>query len=1182
MATAVQIELMVDEKGAVSGVRAFDSAVKGSVGSVNTLDATLQKLNTHLDQIGQKGKSGLEHVSSGAHKAKEQLHLVTEELDIKLPRAFRGIVAESKIAQTALSAISTGIVGLGAIQIGTMVFSQLYEEANKIYEKFLDVDGAIKKFNDDAAVAASKKFYENAGIDQLNEDLKKASQQLDQLNTKKANSITWWQQALVGGAGTAAAYNPSLTGLDKSYFSTGDAAKKNASQGTIDQDELSIAEKKHQRILKAIEDTKLLSSAKAQGIAKDRIALEAENAIADEDRKYRVSVQTKLAKISERAEKKPGDTGYVPFPDKDTYKTETDDTKQRASVQFQARQYEVNREREQELRRLREEALESGLRGSALYAAQEAAAIESLKEKHIYSAQAVEAIHQKYYNEEVKRNNEQMLETEKIQRTAAMSGLSGIAKTRAEGAGRIADINSNPNLNDDNRAHRIAAASRQTDAEVAREERALADAIKQISDESATYQISGFARINSEASKKLDELQRKIKAVYGENPSGAGANLLQQGTAAIEKSAKDQRVELANKNAQETLQIEEQARIRSLSAEKQKTAAIQAEYDARLQKYQEELTKQEISADDYNRRVAAAAEERDAEMVAEAKAAREKMAGEFNSFFKSMDHPLQALATLGDKVAGQAAASLVQRIQQHGKGTSSTSSTSEGSAFGLFGNVFGMKKTKLPGIGADAKAEMPGTNSTHNTVDGIFSVSQATIHVGSAIFSGSMGGGSAVTTSGQAWSAPAGGTNLLTPSGITSGVGGGTTSTSASSDFSLNSSTGAVSGSLAAIGGAGSGSTAAAVPSFSTGSAGTAPTKKNLLGGALSEVKQGFGLFKQAKSTFGSGEGSSSTFSSGSNDLATVQHPSIDGQYDENGNFMSSASGATSSSSSTANMTNGASKTTRAMSAASGVLGVYSAYEGNGGVGGGLSGAMSGMQLGMSLGGPMGAAIGAIGGAIIGAIGFGGREKARVYDLKTVRPRLANDRDSYQQGSMDYLSAYADAQSLQTEAAKTTDQMGPAARSYYQDTIKPEIKQAEGKLTAEQRAGRSKYTVQAAQYDTGGIVDSFGDLATSPDHGLIHAQLGEFTVKPNVYQRNKSTLDALNAGASMDAVHANYRNAMQSNDAQRSSGGGDRTLNMNVHALDARGVAQFLDKYKHHIRAAVNDSHAENSGGGLA
>lgn len=241
------------------------------------------------------------------------------------------------------------------------------------------------------------------------------------------------------------------------------------------------------------------------------------------------------------------------------------------------------------------------------------------------------------------------------------------------------------------------------------------------------------------------------------------------------------------------------------------------------------------------------------------------------------------------------------------------------------------------------------------------------------------------------------------------------------------------------------------------------------------------------------------------------------------------------------------------MNAGQGALGLYSAYEGNGGVGGALKGAMSGAEMGAALAGPLGMVVGGIGGAILGAFGFGGREKARVYDLKTVRPRLANDRDSYQQGSMDYLSAYSDAESLQTEALKTTNAWGPGAHDYFNDTIKPEIIQAEGKLTAEQRAGRSQYTAQAAQYDIG------ADSVPGTGWAVIHKNE---RIIPS--DQNERITQALEDGGKMPVQAASM---------------GD--VHLHVHAIDAKGVAGFLDKYKHNIRSAVNDSYAENSGGGL-
>jgi hypothetical protein len=372
------------------------------------------------------------------------------------------------------------------------------------------------------------------------------------------------------------------------------------------------------------------------------------------------------------------------------------------------------------------------------------------------------------------------------------------------------------------------------------------------------------------------------------------------------------------------------------------------------------------------------------------------------------------------------------------------------------------------------------------------------------------------------------------------------------------------------IGGAGDSSMAAA-GNFTTGG-GTPPPRGAGLVGAVNNMGKGISLYKQAESDFSGGSGSGGSGSSDAGgDTAETQADPLSGTLNSDGSFTSDSSGSGDSS-------QGPSTADRVMSGAQGAVGLYSAYQGNGGVGGALSGAMSGMELGMAVGGPIGAAIGAGVGALVGAIGFGGREKARVYDLKTVRPRLKNDTDSFQQGSMDYLSAYSDMESAQTDANHTISKLGPAANSYYQDTIKPEISTAEQKLSREAKAGRSASTFSAAQYDTGGAIDDFGDLATSPDHGLVHAQLGEFVVKPNAYQKNKSTLDALNSGASMEDVANSYRSTMQSRDARSGSQGGDRTAHLHFHSPDAKGIRDIFMNNAHHVRAALNSSYGSYGG----
>jgi hypothetical protein len=1132
MATAVQIELLVDEKGAVSGVRVFDSAIKGTSGSVRQLGAELAAVGTRAAAAGNQTKAALDKTGVAALSSVEKTRLLTEEFGIRLPRAMVRLAAESKITQAAIGAIGPALIGLGAIQIGTMVFSQLVEGAQKLWRNYLSLNSAQKEYEEQLEKTKDEDYWNSHDIETTTLRIKEATAAARGYRTEaEAANKGGWGSILTGGPMAMG------VGLGMLYAAHKQAGLGVAQQQGLDKLTLEKAQEQHELTLLAIQATH--PDAKGRKLAENQ-----------EDYSYKRALNARLGNAT------PDDA----------------DAKEKALKDQIARQDASGGGRDaksqiEELARLREQALESGLRGVALYHAQEAAAIADLKTRDIDSTSAREYVHQKFHNEEMKRLEDQTRATEKIVRASTITGMSGIAKTQRQGEDRIAEVRDSDFEDVDASGHSAladqqrAAISRETDQQIAEEKRSLADYVNNLSDESATHQISGFVRINAEASKQIEELRRKIEAGYGKAPKigppsvdqAEGASLLQQGTAAIERNAADQRLELAQRNADETAQIEAEANVRSLSAEKQRTAAIEAEYRARTQKYEEELKAQEISDDDYNRRVAAAAEQRDADMVQASREAREKMAGEFDSFFKSLDHPAEALKSLGDKVAGQAAAMLVQRIQQHGQGAAATPATPEGGIIGLLtGGVF-TRGSKSAAAMQDAKAEMPRSHGAAGEKEKTFTVSQATIHIGSATFAGS----ALAQPGAPGWSAPSTSTSLLAPTAIHQ--------RSPYTGASVPASTSEASPAWG---------TGAGTSDFSTGSPGAAPTPVGGMGAVMGDLQQGTALARSGISLFNGSKGGGGE--TGSGDFAETQSASAPGQFDENGNFVSS--GSTTASASGGGMLGGGGVGANAMGAVSGGLGLFSAYEGNGGVGGALGGAMSGMKLGMALGGPVGAAIGAAAGAVIGAIGFGGREKARVYDLKQVRPRIGNDIDGYQQGSMDYLGAYADVQSLDQEAKHATNALGPAAQRYYQDTIKKEIKDAEGKLSAEQKAGRSQYTATAAQYDTGGPVNDFGDLATSPDHGLVHMQLGEFTVKPNVYQRNKSTLDALNAGASMDSIHRSYQAAMQSRDARRSSSGGDRTMNMNVHAIDSKGVIQFFNQYKHHMRAALNSSYAENSG----
>jgi hypothetical protein len=172
-----------------------------------------------------------------------------------------------------------------------------------------------------------------------------------------------------------------------------------------------------------------------------------------------------------------------------------------------------------------------------------------------------------------------------------------------------------------------------------------------------------------------------------------------------------------------------------------------------------------------------------------------------------------------------------------------------------------------------------------------------------------------------------------------------------------------------------------------------------------------------------------------------------------------------------------------------------------------------------------------------------------------VRPRIAGDLSSYQQGGMNYLDAYSDAQSLQMEADQTTKKMGSADHRYYSNTIVPELKQFMGKLTAEEKAGRSQYSASAASYAAGTSYVSETGYNLNHAGERIFSSVDNSAITKAVTEGNSTKMPVQTA--SMGDIH------------------------LHVHAIDARGVAGFLDKYKHNILSATNDARSENSGGGM-
>ena len=205
MATAVQIELMVDEKGAVTGFRSFNAEVKSGVVDVNSLDATLQKLNAHLDKLGQSAPRATKLYEQGMLSAREQTRLLSEEMGIHVPRAMQSVISKCPELAGAISKISGAMIGLGAIQIGGMIFEQAFKGAEKLWDKLTSLPKAVQDYMAEVEKSKNQDFGNTHSIETTRLRIDEASEALrrfrEEENRLQNNPQQGWRQIIpvVGG-----------------------------------------------------------------------------------------------------------------------------------------------------------------------------------------------------------------------------------------------------------------------------------------------------------------------------------------------------------------------------------------------------------------------------------------------------------------------------------------------------------------------------------------------------------------------------------------------------------------------------------------------------------------------------------------------------------------------------------------------------------------------------------------------------------------------------------------------------------------------------------------------------------------------------------------------------------------------------------------------------------------------
>lgn len=1096
MATAIQLELVVDEKGAVQGVRAFDASVKGTTSSVHQLNDELTKTAAHAD--------GLKQLERQFTANEGSIRTMNAEV-----RSLQGsIFGDTRAASEFLATLpkigeamelAFPVFGATAL-IGVLVMGA--QKIHEFYEKWIDVDGAVRKYQIDAMKAAQTKLFDEGAMESQIAMMGDLNAQIDELQSKQRNSYGLLTSLLLGSDAFP-------------HFSVKDAKDLGELLSQQQMNDLKLNQERYQARVSRSQDEQKVAEARVPeyqrpGIEKQydiRRAGYLQEFTARRDMIYGDAWNTGVDAWNKEHPREPQKQHVqIPADDGSLERQKAIDT---ADADFQAKELDRKRSNSEEIRRLNEQAIEARLQGEAQYYQKSQFQIEELERQGVKAAEAVGAVNALYDAQRLARLKQQELELEDIQMRAAMSGMTGVGKIQAEGQLQIGNVMGNDKLSPEEKSERVAAIHEQTNNQILQAERDFTQQIDALSDQSAEHQISGFARIRADAQKQLDALKKSYESATRDidvgTPEGAAAKAAygvqyQRGRSAINAGAGGQAADLARRNEEETEQIETQARAKLLSAEKQQTDAIQEEYNQRLAKYRDELNQQLISTEDYNRRVVAAGEEMQAELIDQARQAREKIAGELKGVISA--HPLQALQEEGSKLAAQAGAAMIQRIGTHYHVGMGGAGQSRGS---IFDRIAGIRNP-------DEHAETPGTRGL-GPVAGMMTLRSATIYItGTATIAG--GGGGVASAGGS----------IAIPNMASEGAGG----------FAP-----ALAGGGGGFGGAGAGGGGGFGGPLSGG--GSAPSTGGGVSGILHNIGAGVSTVRSIGAMFGKGGG-------GAAGGAGALEPQEVTLTDQIGGGNAPAAGASTTSAYGQSMLGGGMTASNTLGGIGAGVGLFSAFK-TGGFGGMMGGAMSGAELGMDVGGPIGAAIGAVGGAALGF--FGGGEQARVWWLKNGRNRLHGDMLQFEQGGMDYTSAYTDMEQLKYTASETLKKMGFTGERYYHDTVTGEISAAEAKLNREEKGGRSASPFSGAMFATG--IDSVPAML-SP---------GERVVPTDQNERITRAIE------SFPGLHSAYRDAMQTSAARASAQGGD-TYQLHIHALDAKSFNDMLKDNADGVRSATN------------
>src|ERR1700719_3124104 len=117
---------------------------ENSAQTVGQVEKNVESLGSAGAGTGDKVAGGMDKIHGHSLTALDNVRLLRDDIGIRIPRSMEKAIASSQAMMSVISGIGTGLLAIGAIDIGI----RIAEGLAKVYENYLSVDAAVDKYNE--------------------------------------------------------------------------------------------------------------------------------------------------------------------------------------------------------------------------------------------------------------------------------------------------------------------------------------------------------------------------------------------------------------------------------------------------------------------------------------------------------------------------------------------------------------------------------------------------------------------------------------------------------------------------------------------------------------------------------------------------------------------------------------------------------------------------------------------------------------------------------------------------------------------------------------------------------------------------------------------------------------------------------------------------------------------------